>query len=900
MAGLQPNHDPAVQEALQWLKDNGCDSCASDQPSNPRQTKRFIPAQAVRKHLDYTRLTTIIQALRPTCQLFQCQQVAGRIVREGYHLVFCILLRINKAPHIETFLRHDLSDKILPVDQRPHGFPDSVSFEDFRDKQWPFCAYRLFTGMVKSISSEKIIAIESRTELAKGDGSTIYKIQVHPEYDGLQDDDTSVNSHLSHTYVLKAYDGAEAQKHHDAEVEAYDKIHSGGLPIENLLRYYGTYTYEGKYYVILEYADVGTLEDFLRETPKPTRGEHIIGIWRGAFGLVEAVFRVHMQHGWHQDIDMENILVRSKPGVSPYSWSMKLADYGRSHFKDPDSTSIVMADYDTFGTKTYGAPECYRSDRFSQTTRLQVPQGVDIWSLGCVWSELAVWIVKGYDGLQAYRKRRRAATDELGLQNPGCFHDGKAVLPCIQEVHNGLRWDSMSDEDYVTGKIWQGLIEQMLHSKGNERPHSRELRQETTKRLSEAEARLTPPVRINKAADIPQTTIRSHSRARTVPNISEPDVTAEQRRRNTSAAVVPSVYYDGHSYLMQSPRQSFDRPEGSGDPSSISRNRNSGHTQPLVEEEDDSGVGPSTPQRSATLPRAGYTYPSSLRSSANSATMRSQVSPTGRSQSRESPWQHDSTVPGSSHRDIPERGHRDGLGSQNCEDTPPGNRSCSDTQIPLPTDRAPPHRNEPVLELLSAFYWMSEKRRGIRSARLPYGAELKGLLRGRDHLFIVDDSTSMYSSRAELCALFELLAYIVEEDDPDGVEVLCTNTGVSLKEIDSSKLARHINSIEWDGRTNLENRLVRVLGGYAEQLEARGSRPRDPVTPLTVYVLTDGVWQGGGEPEVPIMKLVYTLAELGLDRRQVGVQFIVFGENAAGWQHLQQVDDMQKAYGLPL
>ncbi|KAK3667545.1 hypothetical protein LTR22_001723 [Elasticomyces elasticus] len=896
MAGLQPNHDPAVQEALQWLKDNGCNSCASDQPSDPRQTKRFIPAQAVRKHFDYTRLTTIIKALRPTCQLFQCQQVAGRIVREGYHLVFCILLRINKAPHIETFLRHDLSDKILPVDQRPHGFPDSVSFEDFRDKQWPFCAYKLFAGMVKSISSEKIIAIVSRTELAKGDGSTIYKIQVHPEYDGLQDDETSVSPHLPHTYVLKAYDGAEAQKHHDAEVEAYDKIHSGGLPIESLLRYYGTYTYDGKYYVILEYADVGTLEDFLRETPKPTRGEHIIAIWRGAFDLVEAVYRVHMQHGWHQDIDMENILVRSKPGVSPYSWSMKLADYGRSHFKDPDITSIVMADYDTFGTKTYGAPECYRSDRFSQTTRLQVPQGVDIWSLGCVWSELAVWIVKGYSGLETYRRRRKAATDELGIDNSGCFHDGHAVLPCIREVHDALRWEDMSDDDLITGNVWHGLIENMLHSKASERPSPRELRQETNRRLHEAEARLPGSVRITNAADLSRLT---------------------DRRRN--------LVHDNHDVPLReadTPRELDLSLELDPYQETATSRTSRGRTTPYLTDSKTINQRRAETYGGVSKPLIRTDFSSSISATGKTATWGSK---SGEVEDFSDGYMEESTK--YDHNPM-------ATGTDRKSSSVHGDSVSTETEK-LPKAAGLVTRSIPVLEILASLHWMSQKRRGDRYAYLPYGDELKGLLRDRDHLFLIDDSTSMYSCRSELSTLFELLAYIVEDDDPDGIEVLCANSGASLKASDSSKLAKHVDNIQWNGRTRIEKKLEHILGSYEEKLRdnekkrrdyeekrrdyeekrqkheesvrayklnfrERAPHPVDLTTPLTVYILTDGVWEGGGEPEVPIMAMVQTLVELGLPREQVGVQFIVFGENAAGKEHVKNVDNMQRAYELEL
>ncbi|KAK5713542.1 hypothetical protein LTR15_011242 [Elasticomyces elasticus] len=897
MAGVQPNYKLAVQEALQWLKDNGCDSCASDQPSDPRLTKRFIPKKALRNHFDYNRLTTILEALRPDYRRPQCQLIAGSIIREKYQVVFCILLRINRAQYVETFLRNDFSDSFLPVVQRPPEFPDSVSFEAFRDKQWPFCAYKLFTGMAKNIPPERIIAIESRTELAKGDGTTIYKIRVHPEYDGLLDNDAAVSDD-SHTYVLKVYDGPDAQRHHDAEVEAYNKILSGGWDIESLLRYYGTYTYEGMHYVILEYADAGTLEDFLKNTPQPTQGEDIIAMWRGAFSLVEAVSRVHMQHGWHQDIDLGNILVRSKSEASPYSWSLKLADYGRSHFKDPDMASIATTDYDTFGTKTYDV----------QTTRLQVPQSVDIWSLGCVWSEVAVWIVKGYGGLQLYRKQRIAATDELGLHNPGFFHNGEAVLPCIREVHNGLRWFPMSDEDYLTGNVWQGLIEKMLQADGSERPASHELRKETNKRLSDAAASLPDSVRINSGADIPRVASpRVQSRAQTLPSFAESDLKAGQKRRNTSD---PSILHDC-SHLTQSPRHSFDRPGGSiGRLPFRNQSPALSHMQTAMEGDedvlnDDFGEGASTSQHSPSSAKGRHEQRSLT--FVGSPTTYRHTPLTGRSQGHGVIEQRRGTVPLPSYQGYtgPSReGIEDVSGNPHQEtklrqrkDSRFGSRAEADIMSPSSSES---RKSVPVLEILAAFHWMSQKKGGNRHAYLPYGDRLKGLLRNRDHLFLIDDSTSMYSCLSDLCALFELLAYIVEDDDPDGIDVTCANSGDSWKGKDSSKLAKHVNNIAWNGRTNLEDRLAEILVAYEEKLRARGPQPKNPVRPLTVYILTDGIWGGGGNPEVPIMAMVQALADLGMGREQVGVQFIVFGENSAGLQHLEKIDDMQGAYTLPL
>lgn len=317
MLTLQPNHKPVVHDALKWLKNNGVDSHASTEPKDPHSTKRFVPSAALRNHFDYNRLTSILADLRPDLTRLNCQRIAGSIIREGYAVVFCILLRINKAQHVQNFLRHDtLSDRCLPFPgQRLDGFPDGVSYEAFREKQWPFCPYQLFANMDKDIPSDLIIAIQARELLEQGDSTFVYRIKLHPDYDGL-DPDAAVrlpaltplmltglmiaqgaDDTNAHTYVLKTYHGSEAQKHYDAEVEAFAKIQDGGKAIESLLRYYGTYRYEDEYHVILEYADEGTLEDYFRKVQPPRDGVNIIAIWSGAFDLAQALHRIHTQNG---------------------------------------------------------------------------------------------------------------------------------------------------------------------------------------------------------------------------------------------------------------------------------------------------------------------------------------------------------------------------------------------------------------------------------------------------------------------------------------------------------------------------------------------------------------------------------------------------------------------------
>lgn len=84
---------------------------------------------------------------------------------------------------------------------------------------------------------------------------------------------------------------------------------------------------------------------------------------------------------------------------------------------------------------------------------------VDVWSLGCILSEVCVWIVAGREELQAYRERRR----EKGYS----YHEGGRILDLIAELHEGLDMDPRCDP--ITSQVWQ-ILPSMLSLDPDARP----------------------------------------------------------------------------------------------------------------------------------------------------------------------------------------------------------------------------------------------------------------------------------------------------------------------------------------------------------------------------------------------------------------------------------------------
>lgn len=91
---------------------------------------------------------------------------------------------------------------------------------------------------------------------------------------------------------------------------------------------------------------------------------------------------------------------------------------------------------------------------------------IDIWSLGCIFSEAIVWTLLGVSGVRQYRELRRVETGRIANFNKteyiGCFHDGTKILPAVSKMHKEVK-NRRLDEDYLTKHIVI-LIEGMLRN----------------------------------------------------------------------------------------------------------------------------------------------------------------------------------------------------------------------------------------------------------------------------------------------------------------------------------------------------------------------------------------------------------------------------------------------------
>lgn len=106
--------------------------------------------------------------------------------------------------------------------------------------------------------------------------------------------------------------------------------------------------------------------------------------------------------GRHGDIKPSNILWFQNEANRWGHGVLKITDFGLTTFHR-EHTTKVLRELIRGTTLTYEAPE-YRSIGY-------VSRPYDIWSLGCVYLELATWAIKGVSGVQCFRVARMAEKD---------------------------------------------------------------------------------------------------------------------------------------------------------------------------------------------------------------------------------------------------------------------------------------------------------------------------------------------------------------------------------------------------------------------------------------------------------------------------------------------------------
>ena len=174
----------------------------------------------------------------------------------------------------------------------------------------------------------------------------------------------------------------------------------------NIITIISCYTFQSHHNILMPFISGGTLSKLL-ENPKPVCFEKNYTLIAAATGLASALQALHnffakdlawKAIGLHHDLKPSNILVEDD--------SLLLADFGLSTLKDSSRSATTFKQVNQY----YSAPECHELE--TKEPKI-IGRSSDIWSLGCIFAELATYMKLGPEGVDDFREARSLVRDHV-------------------------------------------------------------------------------------------------------------------------------------------------------------------------------------------------------------------------------------------------------------------------------------------------------------------------------------------------------------------------------------------------------------------------------------------------------------------------------------------------------
>ncbi|KAK4221300.1 kinase-like domain-containing protein [Podospora fimiseda] len=347
------------------------------------ELRHFIPEDALYEALSEASVESSLRSSK--VRFYEIPDLTKGIL-EGARKCFAILVLIDQGAAISDFFRHDSLQQSLPDHRLPYSLEmlqqvfgkdaESPIVTEFFEKQWEFAIPLMLPNTIyRRLESRVILPFVNKKSAGQGAmGMVIRKQITTSENKRPQDFQTELNNlglltHLKHP---------------------------------NIVQLYCAYIYQDEYNLIFAPANGGSLADLLNGKLDTNVSEDL-QVPLALAGLADAVDAMHnfmsdtlsvTLSGCHHDLAPRNILIHEK--------TFLLADFGLSsfqqqHTEEDSSTAFKGVD------GSYAAPEFHTL----RDGHIQVRRASDIWSFGCILAEVLTYMVKGSDGVDKFRDKRK-------------------------------------------------------------------------------------------------------------------------------------------------------------------------------------------------------------------------------------------------------------------------------------------------------------------------------------------------------------------------------------------------------------------------------------------------------------------------------------------------------------
>lgn len=158
----------------------------------------------------------------------------------------------------------------------------------------------------------------------------------------------------------------------------------------------------------------------------------------------------------------------------------------------------------------------------------------------------------------------------------------------------------------------------------------------------------------------------------------------------------------------------------------------------------------------------------------------------------------------------------------------------------------------------------------------------------------------MAPHRTNVEGVIELLSSLTAPYDPDGLDLYFSTESSKQKPKNPQEFLKQLRDRPAKGLPDFRQRFATIVEKYQSRIGKRNtlskvlhpnSTPSKGPRPLSLYVLTDGIWDPECTLVTEIKNLVALLLKHHLPNKYVGIQFIRFGKNALAKERLKHLDD---------
>ncbi|KAF8532990.1 kinase-like domain-containing protein [Trichophaea hybrida] len=369
--------------------------------------------------------TVIAEAIRECVQEYavpshQENIVAKRIFTHG-KIIFGILIWKKWLHVLIRFIEHDALDSQLPLEiTRAEKIMENVGWDFAQNVQWEFLPQTLtkeMSGYHSNFRDDEILPFIGETRLGEGSFSEVFRVSVLPSLQTIFPEQTA-----EVIVVRKQFKNDRYLKRNIEHHQILDHLQH-----PNIVKLLASYSYCGKHHLLfpLFQMDLGY---FLQLPERFGEFKNDYMFYTALQGLASALEAIHdinlntKDHGIeftgtgvHHDIEPSNILVSSR------TFCLTGFTLARIHQRDDP-----IQDQWKGGLWDYVAPECMDENLRYQDVGLPL----DVWSFGCMVSEVAAYIEGGRNSLNSFRQQRLGAAFRANMMD--CyFFTGKNLRPQV-------------------------------------------------------------------------------------------------------------------------------------------------------------------------------------------------------------------------------------------------------------------------------------------------------------------------------------------------------------------------------------------------------------------------------------------------------------------------------------